>query len=104
MSKDEDRLQRQLEAIERSLPVGESVVRALRKDRHRYLRIPLAVVLILGGFVGFLPVLGFWMVPAGLLLLAIDIPFLRPAISAAVIIVRRRAQIWWRRLRDRRRG
>jgi hypothetical protein len=101
MSKDEERLQRQFKAIERSLPVGERLVRALRKNRYRYLRIPLALVLILGGFVGFLPVLGFWMLPAGLLLLAIDVPLLRPVVSAALIRGRRRIELWRRRLRRR---
>jgi hypothetical protein len=33
--------------------------------------------LIVGGIVGFLPILGFWMVPLGLILLAKDVPFLR---------------------------
>jgi hypothetical protein len=99
MSKDEERLQRQFKAIERSLPVGERLVRGLRKNRYRYLRIPLAVVFILGGFVGFLPVLGFWMVPAGLLLLAVDVPLLRPVVSAAMIRGRRRIELWRRRLR-----
>jgi len=32
---------------------------------------------IVGGFFGFLPILGFWMVPVGLLLIATDIPPLR---------------------------
>ena len=101
MSKDEQRLQRQFEAIERSIPVGERLVRALRKNRYRYLRVPLALGLILGGFVGFLPVLGFWMLPAGLLLLAIDVPLLRPVVSAAMIRGRRRIELWRRRLRRR---
>ena len=42
-----------------------------------WVRVPLAIALMAGGVVGFLPVLGFWMVPLGLALLAIDVPFLR---------------------------
>ena len=42
-----------------------------------WVRVPLAVALMAGGVVGFLPILGFWMVPLGLALLAIDVPFLR---------------------------
>lgn len=98
MGKDEERLQRQFEAIERAVPIGERLVRALRKNRYRYLRIPLALVMILGGFVGFLPVLGFWMLPVGLLLLAVDVPLLRPVVSAAMIRGRRRIELWRRRL------
>jgi len=33
--------------------------------------------LIIGGILGFLPVLGFWMVPLGLMVLSIDIPAVR---------------------------
>ncbi|MGE0008575.1 MAG: hypothetical protein AB7S92_23725 [Parvibaculaceae bacterium] len=40
-------------------------------------RVMLGGVLILGGILGFLPVLGFWMVPLGLLVLAVDIPMAR---------------------------
>jgi len=54
------------------------------------------MLLIVGGFLGFLPILGFWMVPLGILLVAEDVPFLRrPTIRALGAI-----QGWW----DRRRG
>ena len=53
----------------------------------RILRIFIGVVLILGGFLGFLPLLGFWMVPLGLLVLSIDIAIARHW--------RRRFEIWW---------
>jgi hypothetical protein len=35
------------------------------------------ILLILAGFVGFLPILGFWMIPLGLAVLATDIPPLK---------------------------
>jgi hypothetical protein len=95
--KNEHRLRRQFEAIERLVPVGKGIVRALRQRRYRMVRIPLAVILVPGGMLGFLPVLGFWMLPVGLLLLAVDIPFMRPAISAALIRSRRRVELWRRR-------
>lgn len=41
------------------------------------LRLPLGVVLIVGGVLGFLPVLGFWMIPLGVVVAALDIPPLR---------------------------
>ncbi len=37
----------------------------------------LGIVLVIGGILGFLPILGFWMIPLGLLVLSIDLPFLR---------------------------
>jgi hypothetical protein len=50
-------------------------------------RVLIGLVLILGGFLGFLPVLGFWMVPLGLMVLSIDLPFARRW--------RRRMEVWW---------
>ena len=68
----------------------------LRRPGAGWARVPLGVVLILGGFAGFLPILGFWMLPLGILLLAEDLPFLkRPTLRALGAV-----QEWW----DRRRG
>jgi hypothetical protein len=49
----------------------------LRKPSSRLVRIPLAIVLMAGGIFSFLPVLGLWMLPLGLLLFAQDIPMLQ---------------------------
>lgn len=48
-------------------------------ERHLppILRGLLGILLILAGMLGFLPVLGFWMIPLGVALLATDIPALR---------------------------
>lgn len=68
----------------------------LRRPGAGWVRVPLGVVLILAGALGFLPILGFWMLPLGALLLAEDLPFLkRPTLHALGA-----AQEWW----DRRRG
>ena len=48
-----------------------------RLPRWRPARIVLGILLILGGLVGFLPIVGFWMIPLGLAVLAVDIPPLR---------------------------
>jgi hypothetical protein len=64
--------------------VPDRIARVIRKVRGRKwaaYRIPLAIALIGGGILGFLPVLGFWMVPLGLLLLAQDVPALRPVFA-----------------------
>ncbi len=51
---------------------------SLTLPASRLVRIALGVALvILGGFFGFLPVLGYWMVPVGFLILATDIPPIR---------------------------
>jgi hypothetical protein len=49
----------------------------LRKPSSRLVRIPLAILLIAGGIFSFLPVLGLWMLPLGLLLFAQDVPILQ---------------------------
>ena len=41
------------------------------------LGVPLGILLIIGGIFSFLPVLGLWMLPLGLMLIAQDIPFLQ---------------------------
>ena len=38
------------------------------------LRSVLGILLIGGGVLGFLPILGFWMIPVGIALVALDIP------------------------------
>lgn len=38
------------------------------------LRSVLGLLLMVGGVFGFLPVLGFWMLPAGAVLIALDVP------------------------------
>ncbi len=68
----------------------------MRKPEARWVRIPVASVLIFGGVLGFLPILGFWMLPLGAVLLAEDIPMLRRPTMRALGVV----QGWW----DRRRG
>src|SRR5690242_20507243 len=51
--------------------------RNVRLPGHPVARIMLGCLLLLGGLLGFLPVLGFWMVPLGLVVLAVDIPMAR---------------------------
>jgi hypothetical protein len=45
--------------------------------RHPLPRMMLGGAMVLGGLVGFLPVLGYWMVPVGLAILAVDFPPVR---------------------------
>jgi len=55
----------------------------LRKPSSFAARLAVAVLLIVGGIFSFLPVLGFWMLPLGLLLIAQDVPFLqKPLVKA----------------------
>ena len=43
----------------------------------RIVRVAIGLLLILGGVFGFLPVLGFWMIPLGLAVIFIDTPAVR---------------------------
>jgi len=75
----------QSERFERKLPdKAARLARWLRRPSSRWVRIPAALLLIAGGFIGFLPILGFWMIPLGLLLIAQDVPFLRPPMARAL--------------------
>lgn len=64
--------------IERELPDRfAAAMRWLRHPASRWVRIPAGLFLIIGGVFSFLPILGLWMLPLGLMLLAADIPFLQ---------------------------
>jgi hypothetical protein len=84
-----DRIRRQFDALTRLAPAARPVVDPLLRNGMRWLRIPAALLLILGGVFAFLPILGVWMIPLGMLLLAIDVPVLRPVVSNATIRARR---------------
>jgi hypothetical protein len=53
------------------------VIGWVRKPSSRLVRVPLSILLIVGGIFSFLPVLGLWMLPLGLILIAQDLPFLQ---------------------------
>jgi len=63
----------------RSIPLPASPV----------LRMAIGVILIIAGLLGFLPVIGFWMIPLGLIVLSIDLPWARRG--------RRRLAVWFHR-------
>jgi hypothetical protein len=97
------RFHRQFEALVRLVPLLRRPLATLRRDRWRPIRLPLALIMIAGGMLWFLPLLGLWMLPFGLLLLAVDLPLLRGPISALLIRSRRRINRWASRWRARRR-
>ena len=67
----------------RSIKFGN---RSMALPASRLARMAIGAVLVLGGFLGFLPILGFWMVPLGLIILSVDIPVVRRW--------RRQASVW----------
>jgi hypothetical protein len=68
----------QLERLIGRLPTRlQTSVRWLRRPSSRWVRIPAGLLLIVGGILSVLPLLGLWMLPLGLMLLAEDVPLLR---------------------------
>lgn len=70
---------------------GKLVLGSLRvpMPRSRIARMTTGTLLIFGGILGFLPVLGFWMLPLGFFVLSHDLPIARRC--------RRRVAVWWHR-------
>lgn len=66
----------------------------LLKPSSRWVRIPSGTLLIVGGVLSFLPVLGLWMLPLGLALLAEDVPALRSSRAKVLDWVERKKPHW----------
>lgn len=58
----------------------------------RPMRLALGSTLVVLGVLGFLPILGFWMLPLGLIILSLDIPRIRR--------LRRRLWVWRKQKRS----
>ena len=63
--------------------------RSIPLPANRALRMVIGIILVLVGLVGFLPIVGFWMIPLGLIVLSIDLPWARRG--------RRRFSVWFHR-------
>lgn len=101
-NRDSARFNRQFERIGRRFPATRGFLHWIRKPSARLIRIPLAVLLILGGIFSILPILGIWMLPLGLLLLALDVPFLQRPLVKAMLWTERRWANWKRQRREKR--
>jgi len=95
MSTPDARLNRQFERIGRQVPATAGFLHWVRKPNLHLVRIPLAILLMLGGMFSFLPILGLWMLPLGLALLAIDVPPLKRPVGDFLV----RLQRWIAKLR-----
>ena len=84
-------LDRHFAWFEGKLPAGPArFVNWLRRPTSRLARIPLAALLMIGGIFSFLPILGLWMLPLGLLLFAQDVPMLRPPLISLLAWIERK--------------
>jgi len=87
--------ERRLALLIRRLPARlQSIVRWLRRPALRWVRIAAAVLFMLGGVFSILPVLGLWMLPLGLVLLAEDVPPLRRATDRILAWIEQRRPHW----------
>jgi tetrahydromethanopterin S-methyltransferase subunit G len=102
MGKNSERLERQLDKVERRVPnMAARVLQRLRRPGAQWVRIPLGILLVFGGIFSFLPVLGIWMLPLGLILLALDLVFLQGPVNLALVRGTRKWSTWNRTRRDR---
>jgi hypothetical protein len=102
-SKSAQRLNRLFDKLERKIPrTAGGWLSRLRRPEARC--IPLGILLVLGGIFSFLPVLGIWMLPLGLLLLAVDLIFLQGPVNLAILRGGRWWTTWQRKRRDRKRN
>ena len=90
-------LARYFEVIHRRVPIRAArFIRWLRKPSSFWIRLLVAFLLVLGGVFSFLPILGFWMLPLGLLFIAQDVPILQMPLANAL----RWIESKWKRLRE----
>lgn len=77
---------------------GRRIVDWLRDPSRTWIRLAVAVLMILGGFLSFLPIFGLWMLPLGLALLAQDVPGLKAPMERSAQAIERG---WGRLVRKR---
>jgi hypothetical protein len=85
----------EMDRLQNHMPewVGRNLKR-LRGKHAVWVRVPAGVALIGGGVLSFLPVLGIWMLPLGLALLAQDIPLIRKPMAHLLDFTNRNVQKW----------
>jgi hypothetical protein len=94
MATTKDQLNRYFAMIDRRVPTRVSqFIRWLRKPSSFAVRLVVALLLIVGGFFSFLPILGLWMLPLGLLFIAQDVPLLQKPLVKALTWVEARWEL-----------
>ena len=71
------------------------IFHGLKNHPSRWVRVSAGILLLFFGLLGFLPVVGYWMSPLGLILLSVDFHWARR--------LRRNLEVWWGRWRNKRR-
>lgn len=87
--------ERRTQMITAKLPAKmRRAIQWLRKPEQKWVRLPSGLLFILGGLLSFLPVLGVWMLPLGILLLAEDIPLFQNLSGKMLGWIARRKPTW----------
>ncbi|AKR48476.1 MULTISPECIES: hypothetical protein [Acetobacter] len=87
--------ERRTQMITAKLPAKmRRAIQWLRKPEQKWVRLPSGLLFILGGLLSFLPVLGVWMLPLGILLLAEDIPLFQSLSGKMLGWIARRKPTW----------
>jgi hypothetical protein len=102
MAQDQRELDRAYDRLEEETPDRVTrAIRWLRDPNTRWVRLPIALLLLAAGALGpVLPLLGIELIPLGLLLLAQDIPFLKKPVGAATLWLEDRwvaLRRWWKK-------
>ena len=91
-----DKLELAFDRLEADSPERvQRAIRWLRDPTHRRVRVPIGIALIVMGFFGFLPIIGFEFIPLGLLVIAQDVPVLREPVGKFVLWLEEK----WQQLR-----
>ena len=96
--KGKELLDRAFEGLERETPdTVYHILQWVRDPKSRWIRLPLGILCIIASFFWFLPVVGLELFPIGLLLIAVDVPFLRRPVARMMLWLEEK----WVRLRRR---
>lgn len=92
-----------LDRLEEDTPDRVSrAIRWLRNPKAKWVRLPIGLLFVACSFLWFLPVVGIEMLPLGLLLIAIDVPFLRRPVARMTLWLEhkwRAVRAWWHQRR-----
>lgn len=91
-------LDRYFQRIEQHLPASaRRFFHWLRQPSSLIVRIIVSLMLMIGGVFAFLPILGFWMLPLGLIIIAQDLPFLQAPLVRVLRWTERKWENWQQR-------
>ena len=99
MSGGQQQLGQAFDRLEQEAPDRARFIHWFRDPKARWVRLPLGTIFILASFAGpFLPIVGIEMLPLGLLLVALDVPFRKEPVARLTLWLTDKwvfAREWW---------